>query len=75
MIRQVYATGYGLTFGAQSRIDETIKQAATASVAGNLYVNRTIIGAAVRVQPFVCCGCSLSAPSAPFWPSTSFRAR
>jgi RHH-type proline utilization regulon transcriptional repressor/proline dehydrogenase/delta 1-pyrroline-5-carboxylate dehydrogenase len=75
VIRQVYATGCGLTFGTQSRIDQTIKPATAASVAGNLYVNRTIIGAAVGVQPFVCCGCSLSAPSAPFWPSTSFRAR
>jgi RHH-type proline utilization regulon transcriptional repressor/proline dehydrogenase/delta 1-pyrroline-5-carboxylate dehydrogenase len=52
VIRQVNATGYGLTFGVHSRIDETIERATAASGAGNQYVNRTIIGAVVGVQPF-----------------------
>ncbi len=52
VIRQVNATGYALTFGVHSRIDETIERATAASAAGNQYVNRTIIGAVVGVQPF-----------------------
>ena len=52
VIRQVNATGYALTFGVHSRIDETIERATAASAAGNQYVNRTVIGAVVGVQPF-----------------------
>jgi RHH-type proline utilization regulon transcriptional repressor/proline dehydrogenase/delta 1-pyrroline-5-carboxylate dehydrogenase len=52
VIRQVNATGYALTFGIHSRIDETIARVTAASMAGNQYVNRTIIGAVVGVQPF-----------------------
>jgi RHH-type proline utilization regulon transcriptional repressor/proline dehydrogenase/delta 1-pyrroline-5-carboxylate dehydrogenase len=64
VIRQVNATGYGLTFGIQSRIDETIEQATTASMAGNLYVNRTIVGAVVGVQAFGGHGLSGTGPKA-----------
>jgi RHH-type proline utilization regulon transcriptional repressor/proline dehydrogenase/delta 1-pyrroline-5-carboxylate dehydrogenase len=46
------ATGFGLTFGVHSRIDETIERASDLSAAGNHYVNRTVIGAVVGVQPF-----------------------
>lgn len=49
VIRQVNATGYGLTFGVHSRIDETIETATAASAAGNQYVNRNLIGAVVGV--------------------------
>jgi len=52
VIRQVNATGFALTFGVHSRIDETIEHATKASAAGNQYVNRTLIGAVVGVQPF-----------------------
>ena len=45
-------TGYGLTFGIHSRIDETIDFVAARSHAGNIYVNRNIVGAVVGVQPF-----------------------
>ncbi|MBP6419852.1 MAG: bifunctional proline dehydrogenase/L-glutamate gamma-semialdehyde dehydrogenase PutA, partial [Giesbergeria sp.] len=48
----INATGYGLTFGVHSRIDETIAQVAQQVQAGNIYVNRNVIGAVVGVQPF-----------------------
>jgi RHH-type proline utilization regulon transcriptional repressor/proline dehydrogenase/delta 1-pyrroline-5-carboxylate dehydrogenase len=52
VVRAVNATGFGLTFGVHSRIDETIERAAATSAAGNQYVNRNMIGAVVGVQPF-----------------------
>lgn len=44
--------GYGLTFGVHSRIDETIQHVLSRIQAGNIYVNRNIVGAVVGVQPF-----------------------
>ena len=64
VIRQVNATGYGLTFGVHSRIDETIYRATSASMAGNQYVNRNLIGAVVGVQPFGGHGLSGTGPKA-----------
>ena len=52
VIEAVNATGYGLTFGIHSRIDETVRYVTERIRAGNAYVNRTIIGAVVGVQPF-----------------------
>ncbi len=52
VIAAVNATGYGLTFGVHSRIDETVRYVTERVRAGNLYVNRTVIGAVVGVQPF-----------------------
>lgn len=52
MIEAVNARGYALTFGIHSRIDETIAQVTDRIEAGNIYVNRNIIGAVVGVQPF-----------------------
>ncbi len=52
LLREINATGYGLTMGVHSRIDETIEEVAAATHAGNLYVNRNMIGAVVGVQPF-----------------------
>ena len=46
------ATGYALTGGAHSRIDSTIDLVSGRLAAGNIYVNRNIIGAVVGVQPF-----------------------
>lgn len=46
------ATGYGLTLGVHSRIDETINFVHERARVGNLYVNRNQIGAVVGVQPF-----------------------
>jgi RHH-type proline utilization regulon transcriptional repressor/proline dehydrogenase/delta 1-pyrroline-5-carboxylate dehydrogenase len=52
LIDAVNALGYGLTFGLHTRIDETIARVAERIEAGNIYVNRNIIGATVGVQPF-----------------------
>ena len=57
-------TGYGLTLGIHSRIDETIKRITSRLHVGNTYVNRNIIGAVVGVQPFGGEGLSGTGPKA-----------
>jgi RHH-type proline utilization regulon transcriptional repressor/proline dehydrogenase/delta 1-pyrroline-5-carboxylate dehydrogenase len=52
VIDQVNATGYGLTLGIHSRIDETVDYIQARVRVGNCYVNRNQIGAVVGVQPF-----------------------
>jgi RHH-type proline utilization regulon transcriptional repressor/proline dehydrogenase/delta 1-pyrroline-5-carboxylate dehydrogenase len=52
LVRRINATGYGLTLGIHSRIDETIDFIAAHANVGNIYVNRSMIGAVVGVQPF-----------------------
>jgi RHH-type transcriptional regulator, proline utilization regulon repressor / proline dehydrogenase / delta 1-pyrroline-5-carboxylate dehydrogenase len=52
LIAAINATGYGLTLGIHSRIDETIDFIAAHARVGNIYVNRNIVGAVVGVQPF-----------------------
>ena len=52
LIDEIDASGYALTGGAHSRIDSMIDQVCSRLAAGNLYVNRNIIGAVVGVQPF-----------------------
>ncbi|MEP9376743.1 trifunctional transcriptional regulator/proline dehydrogenase/L-glutamate gamma-semialdehyde dehydrogenase [Aquabacter sp. CN5-332] len=52
VVAAINATGYGLTFGLHTRIDETIAEVTQGIAAGNLYVNRTLIGAVVGGQPF-----------------------
>jgi len=64
VVRAVNETGFGLTFGVHSRIDETLDRATTASAAGNQYVNRNMIGAVVGVQPFGGHGLSGTGPKA-----------
>lgn len=64
VIDQVNATGYGLTLGIHSRIDETIQRISTRVKAGNCYVNRNMIGAVVGVQPFGGEGLSGTGPKA-----------
>ena len=64
MIEQINATGYGLTLGVHSRIDETIAQVVAASHVGNVYVNRNMVGAVVGVQPFGGEGLSGTGPKA-----------
>ena len=49
---QLAAKGYGLTLGVHSRLDSFIAAVMAAVPAGNVYVNRTVIGAVVGVQPF-----------------------
>ena len=64
VVHDVNRTGFGLTFGVHSRIDETIERATGASAAGNQYVNRNMIGAVVGVQPFGGHGLSGTGPKA-----------
>jgi RHH-type transcriptional regulator, proline utilization regulon repressor / proline dehydrogenase / delta 1-pyrroline-5-carboxylate dehydrogenase len=45
-------TGYGLTLGIHSRIDENVRHILGRLHTGNNYVNRNMIGAVVGVQPF-----------------------
>ena len=52
VIDAINATGYGLTLGIHSRIDETIDRISSRVKVGNCYVNRNQIGAVVGVQPF-----------------------
>ncbi|MEO6968058.1 MAG: bifunctional proline dehydrogenase/L-glutamate gamma-semialdehyde dehydrogenase PutA [Rhodanobacteraceae bacterium] len=52
VIDAINATGFGLTLGVHSRIDETIEHIARRAKVGNTYVNRNQIGAVVGVQPF-----------------------
>ncbi|MFK3739302.1 trifunctional transcriptional regulator/proline dehydrogenase/L-glutamate gamma-semialdehyde dehydrogenase [Massilia sp. TN1-12] len=52
VIDAINATGYGLTLGVHSRIDETIDFIVSRAHVGNIYVNRNIVGAVVGVQPF-----------------------
>ncbi|WP_372017512.1 bifunctional proline dehydrogenase/L-glutamate gamma-semialdehyde dehydrogenase PutA [Pseudoxanthomonas sp. 10H] len=64
VIDQVNATGYGLTLGIHSRIDETVERIASRVKVGNVYVNRNQIGAVVGVQPFGGQGLSGTGPKA-----------
>jgi RHH-type proline utilization regulon transcriptional repressor/proline dehydrogenase/delta 1-pyrroline-5-carboxylate dehydrogenase len=64
LVAQVNATGYGLTMGLHTRIDETIARVVAAAHAGNVYVNRNMVGAVVGVQPFGGEGLSGTGPKA-----------
>jgi RHH-type transcriptional regulator, proline utilization regulon repressor / proline dehydrogenase / delta 1-pyrroline-5-carboxylate dehydrogenase len=64
LIDQIAGSGYALTGGAHSRIDAMIDQVTSRLAAGNLYVNRNIIGAVVGVQPFGGHGLSGTGPKA-----------
>ena len=64
LLAQINATGYGLTLGLHTRIDETIAQVVGAAHAGNVYVNRNMVGAVVGVQPFGGEGLSGTGPKA-----------
>ena len=52
LLDAINATGYGLTHGVQTRIDETVEAVCAGIRAGNIYVNRNVVGAVVGVQPF-----------------------
>ena len=64
VMEEINGTGYGLTHGVHSRIDETVDQDIRDIKAGNVYVNRNIIGAVVGVQPFGGHGKSGTGPKA-----------
>jgi len=64
VIDEIAATGYGLTLGIHSRIDETVHHILARLRVGNSYVNRSMIGAVVGVQPFGGQGLSGTGPKA-----------
>jgi RHH-type proline utilization regulon transcriptional repressor/proline dehydrogenase/delta 1-pyrroline-5-carboxylate dehydrogenase len=64
VLESINATGYGLTLGVHSRIDETWRQVFDRARVGNTYVNRNQIGAIVGVQPFGGQGLSGTGPKA-----------
>ena len=64
VIGSVNDLGFGLTFGLHTRLDETIDHVTARIHAGNVYVNRNIIGAVVGVQPFGGQGLSGTGPKA-----------
>ena len=47
VIDAVSESGYGLTLGLETRIDETVERVRRRARVGNFYVNRTMIGATV----------------------------
>ena len=63
-IARINQAGYGLTFGMHSRIDAHVAQALHGIHAGNNYINRSMIGATVGVQPFGGEGLSGTGPKA-----------
>ncbi|MGN6356490.1 MAG: bifunctional proline dehydrogenase/L-glutamate gamma-semialdehyde dehydrogenase PutA [Novosphingobium sp.] len=64
LIEDINATGYGLTFGLQTRLDTMIAEVTERIDVGNVYINRNIIGAVVGVQPFGGRGLSGTGPKA-----------
>ncbi|WP_348645280.1 bifunctional proline dehydrogenase/L-glutamate gamma-semialdehyde dehydrogenase PutA [Methylobacterium sp. BTF04] len=64
LITAINAAGYGLTFGVHTRIEATALHLIDRVGAGNIYVNRNIIGATVGVQPFGGEGLSGTGPKA-----------
>jgi RHH-type proline utilization regulon transcriptional repressor/proline dehydrogenase/delta 1-pyrroline-5-carboxylate dehydrogenase len=64
LIEAINASGFGLTFGLHTRIDQTVERVTSRIHAGNLYVNRNMIGAVVGVQPFGGHGLSGTGPKA-----------
>jgi len=64
LLDAIAATGYGLTLGIHSRIDETVAKIIDRLPVGNVYVNRNIIGAVVGTQPFGGSGLSGTGPKA-----------
>jgi RHH-type transcriptional regulator, proline utilization regulon repressor / proline dehydrogenase / delta 1-pyrroline-5-carboxylate dehydrogenase len=64
VIAAINATGYGLTFGLHTRIDDRVQAVIEALHVGNIYVNRNQIGAVVGSQPFGGEGLSGTGPKA-----------
>ncbi len=64
IVEAVGRTGYGLTFGIQTRIEGRSRAIAAGIAAGNVYINRNMVGAVVGVQPFGGQGLSGTGPKA-----------
>jgi RHH-type transcriptional regulator, proline utilization regulon repressor / proline dehydrogenase / delta 1-pyrroline-5-carboxylate dehydrogenase len=63
-VRRVNSTGFGLTMGLHSRIARAAETVEETGTVGNLYVNRSMIGAIVGSQPFGGEGLSGTGPKA-----------
>ncbi len=63
-VQRINAKGYGLTMGLHSRIARTADEVEALARVGNLYVNRSMIGAIVGSQPFGGEGLSGTGPKA-----------
>jgi RHH-type proline utilization regulon transcriptional repressor/proline dehydrogenase/delta 1-pyrroline-5-carboxylate dehydrogenase len=64
VLRSIERSGFGLTLGVHSRIDDTVEAVIDRLSVGNVYVNRNMIGAVVGVQPFGGSGLSGTGPKA-----------
>ena len=64
VLEDVNRTGYGLTFGLHTRIDDRAKSISDRLHVGNIYVNRNQVGAVVESQPFGGEGLSGTGPKA-----------
>ncbi|MBT3203683.1 MAG: bifunctional proline dehydrogenase/L-glutamate gamma-semialdehyde dehydrogenase PutA [Gammaproteobacteria bacterium] len=64
VVDTINATGYGLTMGLHTRVDNRVQQICDKAHVGNLYINRNQIGAVVGVQPFGGEGLSGTGPKA-----------
>jgi RHH-type proline utilization regulon transcriptional repressor/proline dehydrogenase/delta 1-pyrroline-5-carboxylate dehydrogenase len=64
LVERINASGYGLTLGLHSRLADAAARVAALAHVGNLYVNRSMIGAVVGVQPFGGEGLSGTGPKA-----------
>jgi RHH-type transcriptional regulator, proline utilization regulon repressor / proline dehydrogenase / delta 1-pyrroline-5-carboxylate dehydrogenase len=64
VLAAIERSGYGLTLGIHSRIDDTVEDIVARLQVGNIYVNRNMIGAVVGVQPFGGFGLSGTGPKA-----------
>jgi RHH-type proline utilization regulon transcriptional repressor/proline dehydrogenase/delta 1-pyrroline-5-carboxylate dehydrogenase len=64
VLRAIERSGYGLTLGIHTRIDDTVDDIVARLQVGNIYVNRNMIGAVVGVQPFGGFGLSGTGPKA-----------
>ena len=64
LLDDIASNGTGLTLGIHTRIDATVEQIAAQLANGNVYVNRSMIGAVVGTQPFGGAGLSGTGPKA-----------
>jgi RHH-type transcriptional regulator, proline utilization regulon repressor / proline dehydrogenase / delta 1-pyrroline-5-carboxylate dehydrogenase len=64
VLAAIEASGFGLTLGVHSRIEDVTERIASRLSVGNVYINRNMIGAVVGVQPFGGCGLSGTGPKA-----------
>jgi RHH-type transcriptional regulator, proline utilization regulon repressor / proline dehydrogenase / delta 1-pyrroline-5-carboxylate dehydrogenase len=64
VVAALESSGFGLTLGIHSRIDDVVQRIVSQLATGNIYVNRNMIGAVVGVQPFGGCGLSGTGPKA-----------